>query len=61
MSTTKKFTAVVVGLGLVTLSACGASESGSGDGAAGSKAVTLVSHDSFAYSKDVLKAFEKQS
>ncbi|TQE30155.1 thiamine ABC transporter substrate-binding protein [Streptomyces ipomoeae] len=57
---TKKATILVVGLGLVTLSACGSSDSGSGDGG-GSKTVTLVSHGSFAYSKDVLKAFEKES
>ncbi|MFS8202051.1 thiamine ABC transporter substrate binding subunit [Streptomyces sp. CWNU-52B] len=56
-------TAVVVatGLGLVALTACGSSDSGSGDGGSGSKTVTLVSHDSFAYTKDVLKAFEKES
>ncbi|MFC9844561.1 thiamine ABC transporter substrate binding subunit [Streptomyces sp. NPDC060223] len=59
MSKKKTITAVVVGLGLVTLSACGSSDSGSSD--ADSKAVTLVSHDSFAYSKDVLSAFEKES
>ncbi|TLS41648.1 thiamine ABC transporter substrate-binding protein [Streptomyces montanus] len=61
MSTTKKITAVAVGLGLVTLSACGSSESGSGDTSADSKTVTLVSHDSFAASKSVIKDFEKQS
>ncbi|WP_328493690.1 thiamine ABC transporter substrate-binding protein [Streptomyces sp. NBC_00414] len=63
-STTKKITAVVAvtGLGLAVLSACGSSDSGSGDGeGSGSKTVTLVSHDSFAYTKDVLKAFEKES
>ncbi|WP_330307590.1 MULTISPECIES: thiamine ABC transporter substrate-binding protein [unclassified Streptomyces] len=58
MSTTKTFTAVVVGLGLVTLSACGSSDSG---GSADSTTVTLVSHDSWAVSKSVLKDFEKQS
>ncbi|GGT29422.1 thiamine ABC transporter substrate-binding protein [Streptomyces chromofuscus] len=58
MSNTKKFTAVVVGLGLVTLSACGSEESaGSGD----SKTVTLVSHDSWVVSKSVIADFEKQS
>jgi thiamine transport system substrate-binding protein len=56
---TKKATVLVVGLGLVTLSACGSS--GSGDSGTDSKTVTLVSHGSFAYSKDVLKAFEKES
>ena len=59
MSTTKKFAAVAVGLGLVTLSACGSSsdDQGSGD----SRTVTLVSHDSWAVSKSVLADFEKQS
>nr|QED93128.1 sugar-binding lipoprotein [Streptomyces sp.] len=62
VSTTKKatVTAVAVGLSLVALSACGSS-SGSGDKAEDSKSVTLVSHDSFNVSKDVLKAFEKSS
>ncbi|MEU6659856.1 thiamine ABC transporter substrate-binding protein [Streptomyces sp. NPDC046821] len=65
MSTTIKATAVVVaaGIGLVTLSACGGSGSGSGSGSAkaDSKTVTLVSHDSWAVSKSVLKDFEKKS
>ncbi|MGW6906333.1 thiamine ABC transporter substrate-binding protein [Streptomyces sp. NPDC054940] len=60
MSTTKKWAAVAVGLGLVTLSACGSSSEEEGSGG-GSKTVTLVSHDSFAVSKNVLAAFEKQS
>jgi thiamine transport system substrate-binding protein len=51
-------TAVVIGLGLVTLSACGSSDSG---GARDPKTVTLVSHDSWAVSKSVLGDFEKQS
>ncbi|MFJ3666687.1 thiamine ABC transporter substrate binding subunit [Streptomyces sp. NPDC090106] len=56
---TKKYWAVLVGLGLVSLSACG---SGASDSAgSGSKTVTLVSHDSWAVSKDVLAAFEKKS
>ncbi|MFJ2768310.1 thiamine ABC transporter substrate binding subunit [Streptomyces sp. NPDC087300] len=61
MSTTKKvtFTAVAVGIGLVALSACGGSDSGSGT--SDSKSVTLVSHDSFNVSKDVLRDFEKRS
>jgi thiamine transport system substrate-binding protein len=59
VSTTKKVAAAVVGLGLVTLSACGSSDSGGESG--GSKTVTLVSHDSFAASKDVLQAFEEES
>ncbi|MFJ1971556.1 thiamine ABC transporter substrate binding subunit [Streptomyces sp. NPDC087903] len=63
MSTTRKFTAVALGLGLVTLpalTACGSS-SGSGSGGSGSRTVTLVSHDSWAVSKSVLADFEKQS
>ncbi|MFD7434486.1 thiamine ABC transporter substrate binding subunit [Streptomyces sp. NPDC059861] len=59
MSNTKKFAAVVVGLGLVTLSACGSSGSG-GDGS-DSRTVTLVSHDSWVVSKSVIAAFERQS
>ncbi|MGW7406803.1 thiamine ABC transporter substrate-binding protein [Streptomyces sp. NPDC054833] len=54
----KTFVAVAVGLGLVTLSACGSSD---GKGSADSKTVTLVSHNSWAVSKSVLKDFEKQS
>ncbi|WP_425472554.1 thiamine ABC transporter substrate-binding protein [Streptomyces hawaiiensis] len=42
-----------------TLAACGSSDSGQGSG--DSKTVTLVSHDSWAASKDVIAAFEKQS
>ncbi|MER5197038.1 thiamine ABC transporter substrate-binding protein [Streptomyces sp. NPDC002755] len=56
---TRTFVAAAVGLGLVTLSACGSSDD---DGsAAGSKTVTLVSHDSWAVSKSVLADFEKSS
>jgi thiamine transport system substrate-binding protein len=54
----KTFVAVAVGLGLVTLSACGSSD---GKGSADSKTVTLVSHNSWDISKKVLKDFEKQS
>ncbi|MEW2286259.1 thiamine ABC transporter substrate-binding protein [Streptomyces sp. NPDC047841] len=54
----KTFVAVAVGLGLLGLSACGSGTSGP---AADSKTVTLVSHDSWAVSKNVLKDFEKQS
>ncbi|MXM66978.1 thiamine ABC transporter substrate-binding protein [Streptomyces sp. HUCO-GS316] len=65
MSTTKKLAAMAVGLGLVTLpvlSACGSSsDSDSAGSGAGSKTVTLVSHDSWAVSKNVLADFEKQS
>ncbi|MFF7794399.1 thiamine ABC transporter substrate-binding protein [Streptomyces sp. NPDC007991] len=41
------------------LAACGSSDGGQGAG--DSKTVTLVSHDSWAASKDVIAAFEKQS
>ena len=54
----KKYCAVVVGLGLVALSACGASDEGT---KSESKTVTLVSHNSWAVSKSVLAAFEKES
>ncbi|KAA0922309.1 thiamine ABC transporter substrate-binding protein [Streptomyces apricus] len=62
--TVRSITAVLAatGLGLAALTACGSSDSGDGsDGGSGSKTVTLVSHDSFAYSKDVLKDFEEKS
>ncbi|AZQ37710.1 thiamine ABC transporter substrate-binding protein [Streptomyces cyaneochromogenes] len=60
--TTRKYLALAVGLGLVTLSACGSSSDDEGSGGSGgSKTVTLVSHNSFAASKNVLAAFEKQS
>ncbi|MFF7890384.1 thiamine ABC transporter substrate binding subunit [Streptomyces sp. NPDC007907] len=53
-------TAAVVGLGLVgTLAACGSSDGGQGSG--DPRTVTLVSHDSWAASEDVIAAFEKQS
>ncbi|MFF4762179.1 thiamine ABC transporter substrate binding subunit [Streptomyces sp. NPDC001292] len=56
---TKTFAAVAVGLGLVTLSACGSSP---GDrSSAGSRTVTLVSHNSWAASKSVIADFEKSS
>ncbi|WP_053658410.1 thiamine ABC transporter substrate-binding protein [Streptomyces sp. MMG1121] len=54
----KTLVAAVVGLGLISLSACGSS---SGKSSADSKTVTLVSHDSWAVSKSVLQDFEKQS
>ncbi|TQJ90309.1 thiamine ABC transporter substrate binding subunit [Streptomyces sp. SLBN-31] len=57
---TKTFVAAAVGLGLITLSACGSSSSG-GQSSGDSKTVTLVSHDSWAVSKSVLADFEKQS
>ncbi|MGW0611848.1 thiamine ABC transporter substrate-binding protein [Streptomyces sp. NPDC002788] len=56
----KRLTAAAVGIGMVgTLAACGSSDGGQGSG--DSKTVTLVSHDSWAASKDVIAAFEKQS
>ncbi|WP_289735624.1 thiamine ABC transporter substrate-binding protein [Streptomyces macrolidinus] len=51
---------MAVGLGMVTLSACGSSTSTNGSGG-DSKTVTLVSHDSWAASKSVIAAFEKES
>ncbi|MFF1546119.1 thiamine ABC transporter substrate binding subunit [Streptomyces sp. NPDC058291] len=57
----KTFVAVAVGLGLVALSACGSSDGKETAGSAGSRTVTLVSHDSWAVSKGVLADFEKQS
>jgi len=62
VSITKKATVLVAGLGLITLSACGSSGGNDqGTGSGGSRTVTLVSHDSWAVSKDVVAAFEKQS
>ncbi|EST33771.1 thiamine ABC transporter substrate-binding protein [Streptomyces roseochromogenus] len=55
----KTLVAAAVGLGLISLSACGTSETKSSS--ADSKTVTLVSHDSWAVSKSVLDDFEKQS
>lgn len=55
---TKTFVAAAVGLGLLTLSACGSTDTkGGGD----TKTVTLVSHDSWAASKNAIADFEKQS
>ncbi|MFI9252756.1 thiamine ABC transporter substrate binding subunit [Streptomyces sp. NPDC053069] len=54
----KTFVAVAVGLGLISLSACG---SGEGTSSADSTSVTLVSHDSWAVSKNVLQDFEKKT
>ncbi|MFR0356907.1 thiamine ABC transporter substrate-binding protein [Streptomyces sediminimaris] len=62
MNNDRKLVAVVVGLGLVTLSACGSSSGSGGSGGSGdSRSVTLVSHDSWAVSKSVLADFEKRS
>ncbi|WP_310727436.1 thiamine ABC transporter substrate-binding protein [Streptomyces sp. N2A] len=59
MSTTSRITAAALAaaVGMTTLAACGGSGGASADG----KTVTLVSHDSFAVSKSVLAAFEKES
>jgi thiamine transport system substrate-binding protein len=64
VSITKKATVMAVGFGLVAmpaLAACGSSDGGSGGSGGGSKTVTLVSHNSWAVSKDVLAAFQKES
>ncbi|MGP3636999.1 thiamine ABC transporter substrate-binding protein [Streptomyces sp. 24-1644] len=64
MSTTKKITvtAVAAALGVTALAGCGSSDDASeGAKGSGSKTVTLVSHDSFNASKDVLKAFTKET
>ncbi|MBC7269560.1 MAG: thiamine ABC transporter substrate-binding protein [Streptomyces sp.] len=55
----KRYAAVAAGLGLVALTGCGSSSDGGS--AADSKTVTLVSHNSWAVSEDVLAAFEKES
>ncbi|QKW11184.1 thiamine ABC transporter substrate-binding protein [Streptomyces sp. NA04227] len=51
--------ALAAAVGLTTLTACGDSEDSSSGGK--SKDVTLVTHDSFAVSKDVLKEFERRT
>lgn len=58
--TGRQFAALAVGLGMVTLTACGSSGSTSAGGG-DYKTVTLVSHNSWAASKSVIAAFEKQS
>ncbi|MCQ4193503.1 thiamine ABC transporter substrate-binding protein [Streptomyces parvulus] len=61
MGITKKVTVLALGLGMAGgLAACGSS-SDEGTGSGDSKTVTLVSHDSWAASKDVIAAFEKES
>ncbi|WEO95007.1 thiamine ABC transporter substrate-binding protein [Streptomyces sp. FXJ1.172] len=54
----KTLVAAAVGLGLFALSACGSTGTKS---AADAKTVTLVSHDSWAVSKNVLQDFEKKT
>lgn len=70
MSTTRRTkqlaaTAVAAALGVTALAGCGSSgKSDSGSGgtkSSGSKTVTLVSHDSFNASKDVLKEFTEET
>ncbi|MFD6534351.1 thiamine ABC transporter substrate binding subunit [Streptomyces sp. NPDC060184] len=65
MHTTTKYaaTALAAALGVTALAGCGSSDDDTaGSGASkGSKTVTLVSHDSFAASDDVLKAFTEET
>ncbi|MEN8656080.1 thiamine ABC transporter substrate-binding protein [Streptomyces sp. 21So2-11] len=65
MSTTKKFalSALAAALGVSTLAACGgeSDDGAKSSGGSKSKTVTLVSHDSFAASDGVLKAFTKET
>ncbi|GAA3502289.1 thiamine ABC transporter substrate-binding protein [Streptomyces prasinosporus] len=62
MGITKKVAILAAGLGLVTLSACGSSDGDDrGGGSGGPKTVTLVSHNSWAASEEVVAAFEKES
>ncbi|MCF3964202.1 thiamine ABC transporter substrate-binding protein [Streptomyces fuscigenes] len=68
MPTTRKLAsaALAVAIGATALAACGsngskASAGSGGDAPTGSKTVTLVSHDSFAASPSVLKAFTKET
>ncbi|MGW8064430.1 thiamine ABC transporter substrate-binding protein [Streptomyces ziwulingensis] len=61
MSITRKATALALGLGLAGgLTACGSSDGDAG-GSGDSRTVTLVSHDSWAASEEVVAAFEKSS
>ncbi|MCS0604249.1 thiamine ABC transporter substrate-binding protein [Streptomyces sp. LP11] len=57
----KTFAAVAAGLGLLALPVLTGCGSGGGNGSADSRTVTLVSHSSWAVSKNVLKDFEKRS
>ncbi|MGW1463903.1 thiamine ABC transporter substrate-binding protein [Streptomyces sp. NPDC002308] len=65
MHTTTKYaaTALAAALGVTALAGCGSSDDDTtGSGASkGSKTVTLVSHDSFAASDDVLKEFTEET
>ncbi|MFE9569256.1 thiamine ABC transporter substrate binding subunit [Streptomyces sp. NPDC006692] len=63
MRSTKRLAAgaLAAALGVATLAACGGSDGKKASGATGDKTVTLVSHDSFAASDAVLKAFTAQT
>ncbi|MFI6645610.1 thiamine ABC transporter substrate binding subunit [Streptomyces sp. NPDC050504] len=66
MSTTRRITAgaLAAALGVTALAACGSDKDekdGSSGAGKGSKTVTLVSHESFAASPDVLKEFTRQT
>ncbi|MEV4949200.1 thiamine ABC transporter substrate-binding protein [Streptomyces sp. NPDC053755] len=62
MSTKKTVAAALVGaLGVTTLAACGGGASDKGDAARAPKTVTLVGHDSFNASKEVLAEFTRQT
>ncbi|MFI6688735.1 thiamine ABC transporter substrate binding subunit [Streptomyces sp. NPDC050485] len=63
MRSTKRLAAgaLAAALGVATLAACGGSDGKKTSGATGDKTVTLVSHDSFAASDAVLKAFTAQT
>ncbi|MGW9457714.1 thiamine ABC transporter substrate-binding protein [Streptomyces globisporus] len=66
MNTTTKYaaTALAAALGVTVLAGCGSDDGSAGSGASkgsGSKSVTLVSHDSFNVSDEVLKAFTKET
>ncbi|MFD8828228.1 thiamine ABC transporter substrate binding subunit [Streptomyces sp. NPDC059605] len=56
-------TAAAAALGVTALAGCGSSDDQASDGpkGSGSKTVTLVSHDSFNASKEVLKEFTKET
>lgn len=66
MNTTTKYaaTALAAALGVTVLAGCGSDDGSAGSGASkgsGSKTVTLVSHDSFNVSKEVLQEFTKET
>ncbi|PSK69597.1 thiamine ABC transporter substrate-binding protein, partial [Streptomyces sp. CS149] len=63
MNTTTKYaaTALAAALGVTVLAGCGSDEGSGASKGSGSKTVTLVSHDSFNVSEDVLKAFTKET